>query len=75
MVKVNAKRTGDKIRHQMAIADIDSKELANQLGYADRSTVNRWTRGESIPSYENLVNLSIVLKCKIKDLVEFNEEN
>ncbi len=74
MVKVNAKRTGDKIRRQMAIADIDSNALAKKLGYADRSTVNRWTRGDSVPSYENLVNLAIVLECKIKDLVEFNEE-
>ena len=75
MVKVNAKRTGDKIKRQMAIADIDSNALAKKLGYADRSTVNRWIRGESVPSYENLVNMAIAFKCRVKDLVTFEEEN
>lgn len=74
MVKVNSKRTGDKIKRAMLRAEVDSAVLAKKLGYADRSTVNRWTRGETVPSYENLVNLAIELGCKIKDLVVFDEE-
>ena len=74
MVKVNAKETGKKIRRQMSIAGVDSNKLARSLGYSDRSTVNRWTRGQAFPSYENLVNMAIVLNCKIRDLVVFDDE-
>lgn len=69
MIKVSAKGTGNKIKIMMIRRGKHTKEMANELGYADRSTVNRWLRGETVPSYENLVNLSILLKCEIKDLV------
>lgn len=74
MIKVDLKKTGSKIRKQMHIADIESDTLAKRLGYADRSTVNRWTRGQSMPSYENLINMTRILGCKIRDLVEIYEE-
>ena len=71
MRKINTKETGKKIRKQMHMADVDSSELAKKLGYSDRSTINRWARGQSMPSYENLVNMAIVLNCKIRDIVGF----
>lgn len=69
MIKVNAKKTGNKIKIIMWKRDKNAVEIAKALGYADRSTVNRWLRGESVPSYENLVNLAICLNCEVKDLV------
>lgn len=69
MIKVNAKKTGNKIKVVMFKRNKNAAEVANALGYADRSTVNRWLRGESIPSYENFVNLATFLNCEVKDLV------
>jgi len=75
MYKINTKMTGNKIKKQMRRADMETTDIAKMLGYADRSTINRWIRGESVPSYENLVNMAIAFKCRVKDLVAFEEEN
>lgn len=75
MVKVNNKESGKKIKLQLVKRGVQAKDLAKRLGYSDSSTVNRWIRGETIPSYENLVNIAIILKCSVKDLVEFNKED
>ena len=74
MVKVSAVRTGAKIKIQIYKSGLSTNYIASSLGYSDRSIINRWSRGETVPSYENLVNLAIVLKCKIADLVAFEDE-
>jgi transcriptional regulator with XRE-family HTH domain len=71
MIKVSAKATGNKIKIMMIRRGKHTHEIAKDLGYADRSTINRWLRGETVPSYENLANLSIILNCDIKDLVAY----
>ena len=73
MYRLNKEATGRKIKIQMYKRGIQSKKLAKDLGYADSSTINRWLRGETTPSYENLVNMAIVLRCNVKDLVTFDE--
>ena len=74
MLKVNAIRTGAKIKIQIYKSGLNTDTIATSLGYSDRTTINRWTRGVAVPSYENLVNLAIILKCTISDLVDFEEE-
>ena len=73
MYKLDKKRTGTKIKIMMLNRGFKTTELSKRLGYSDNSMVGRWTRGETTPSYENLVNLSIILRCNIKDLVHFDE--
>ncbi len=73
MYRVDKKVTGKKIKLMMYKRGIQSKVLAAKLGYADSSTINRWIRGETTPSYENFVNLSVVLKCELKDLVHLEQ--
>lgn len=73
MYRIDKKATGKKIKLMMYKRSIQAKVLAAKLGYADSSTVNRWIRGETTPSYENFVNLSVVLRCEIKDLVHLEQ--
>ena len=75
MKKVDAKETGQRIRLFMMNRSISSDELAKRLNYSSRVTVNRWVRGDAVPSYENLVNMSDVLKCKPEELVVMVEED
>ena len=74
MFKVNAKRTGANIKIQIYKSGLNTDTIAERLGYSDRTTINRWTRGVAVPSYENLVNLAIILNCTLSDLVAFEEE-
>lgn len=73
MIKVDYIASGRKIKAQMSISGMSADEVTQALGYSDRSTVYRWLRGETMPSYENLVNLAILFKCKIKDLVAYED--
>ena len=75
MINVDAKQTGRRIKAKMYETGISSDALASKLGYSDRSTISRWTRGQSVPSYENLVNMAILFRCSVKDLVAFKQDN
>lgn len=75
MIKVNAKLTGNKIKIMMIRRNMTTPDVSKALGYANRSSVNRWLAGKSIPSYENFYNLALVLNCKISELVGVEEES
>jgi len=75
MKKVNAIETGQRIRLLMLNRGVSSDELARKLNYSSRVTVNRWVRGDAVPSYENLVNISEVLRCRPDELVVMFEED
>jgi transcriptional regulator with XRE-family HTH domain len=74
MIKVNVQKTGNSIKSMMTKRGMTADDLKKALGYADRSTLYRWFRGEAMPSYENLVNLAIVFKCKIRDIVVYEDD-
>lgn len=75
MKKVDAKETGQRIHLFMINRGIGSDDMAARLNYSSRVTINRWIRGEAIPSYENLVNMSDVLNCRPEDLVVLRVED
>lgn len=73
MYRYDKKKSGRKLKLMMYQRGISAKVLASKMGYADSSTINRWVRGETTPSYENLMNLSLVLRCDLDKLVHFDE--
>lgn len=73
MYRIDKKKSGKKIKLMMYQRGISAKTLASKMGYADSSTINRWVRGETTPSYENFMNLSLVLRCDVDKLVHFDE--
>lgn len=73
MYRYDKKKSGKKLKLMMYQRGISAKVLASKMGYADSSTINRWVRGETTPSYENLMNLSLVLRCDLDKLVHFDD--
>lgn len=73
MYRYDKKKSGRKLKLMMYQRGISAKALASKMGYADSSTINRWVRGETTPSYENLMNLSLVLRCDLDKLVHFDD--
>lgn len=52
-------------------------DLANMLGYANRSTISRWENNKDLPKIEVLTQLSKLYKCNLDDLIgnpEINEK-
>ena len=52
-----------------ALAGLAHKRLAELAG-VDRKTINRIENGHFSPSLDTLTRLSVVLKCRLADLVE-----
>ena len=75
MVELNRKASGKRLKLILVKRGIKNKELAEKLGFKDSSTISRWIAGDAVPSYEMLVNLAIILRCKVKDLVVFNQHS
>ena len=44
-------------------------DIGRMLGIADRSTMYKWLRGDTLPGIDNLLALSILLKVSINDIL------
>lgn len=50
-------------------------ELAEDLGYQDRATVNRWEKGEVLPSLDIMLKMCGLFKCELGHLLcEYDEK-
>lgn len=74
MIELNRKASGRRLKLILVKRGMKNKDLANKLGFKDSTTISRWIAGEAFPTYEMLVNIAIILRCKVKDLVVFNQE-
>lgn len=47
--------------------------FAEDIGVS-RSTVNRYINGSQIPSAKVILNMSYILNCEVKDLIDFGDQ-
>lgn len=57
-----------KLKMQMIGAEKSRDEVAAEMNVS-MSTMGRWCRGESIPTVNDVVRLSIILSCSPMDLL------
>ena len=62
------------IRRQLSYWKVTQKELARVL-HTNPRTVERWLNNSPLPSTEYIVRLSIVLDCRVEDLVILEESD
>ena len=66
--KIDARATGEKIASLLNAYEISVKELANKLGVSNQS-VYKWINGQSLPTLENLFQISRILKIPMDEIV------
>ena len=71
MKMINMEKTGDRIREYID-ANSSMKEVAEYLGLTLYS-VYKWTYGQTLPTIDNLVNLSDFLNVPMRDLLVVEE--
>ena len=65
----SAQTAADRLVALRAERDFSQARLAELAG-VDRKTINRIENGHFSPSLDTLTRLSVVLKCRLADLVE-----
>ncbi len=65
----SAQTAADRLVALRAERDFSQARLAELAG-VDRKTINRIENGHFSPSLDTLTRLSVVLKCRLSDLVE-----
>ena len=66
---VSAQTVADRLISLRAERGFSQARLAELAG-VDRKTINRIENGHFSPSLDTLTRLSVVLKCRLSDLVE-----
>ena len=66
---IDMEATGDTIRRLRIEKGVSVKELSQFLGLSDVRAVYKWQRGETLPSIDNLLALSIILKVPIDQIL------
>ena len=64
---------GNIIKERRIRLGLSQKELAEALGYQDRSAVSRLESGERQVAAEQLPELARILKCTVSELLEQKE--
>lgn len=66
-------RTGENINKLRQDAGISVKELQEIFGFATPQAIYKWQHGTTLPTIDNLVVLSKVLKVSIEDILVLEE--
>lgn len=68
--KIDKKKTGDKIKELIKSSGITYEKLAILLDLASPRVLFEWSRGNKLPSIENLINLALILDVEIKEIIK-----
>ena len=66
---VDLNRTGQNICILRAQSGISVKELQELLGFATPQAIYKWQHGDSLPTVDNLVALSVIFDVPIDDIL------
>jgi transcriptional regulator with XRE-family HTH domain len=69
MISKSRRGVGARIKQARYEAGYTVEKLARELGVGLR-TVNRWQTGESLPRYEQLAELAVVLRKPVSYFLE-----
>ena len=68
-VRIDVIKTGENIAVLRKNRNITVKKLQEELGFNTPQAIYKWTRGETLPSVDNLVILANVLNTTIDNIL------
>ena len=73
MPTIDIVATGNNISRLREQAGMSVRDLQIIFGFATPQAIYKWQKGISMPTVDNLIVLSAVLKVTIEDIVVLNE--
>ena len=71
---VNMKQTGQNIAMLREKRGISVRQLQKMMGFATPQTIYKWQHGECLPSVDNLLALSRLLRVPMEDLLVYEDQ-
>ena len=68
---IDPEATGDNIRRLRIDKGVSVRELSVFLGLSDVRAIYKWQRGETLPSIDNLLALSLYLGVSIEEILVY----
>ncbi len=73
-VSVLPKETGANIRYLMRKNSLTVRDVKDAMGFEQPQAVYKWLSGQSLPSLDNLVILSRIMKVSIDEILVLSDE-
>ncbi|MBE5826143.1 MAG: helix-turn-helix transcriptional regulator [Butyrivibrio sp.] len=71
-IRLDTKATGARIKQLRTEKHIKVSELAEMLGSSENA-IFKWQRGDSVPTIDNLIILSVIFETPIDDIIQKEE--
>ena len=68
---IDMMKTGQNIEKLRNDAGISVRQMQELLGFSGTHAIYKWQRGESLPTLDNIVALSSVLKVSIENILVY----
>ncbi len=75
ILSIRQQETGERIRRMMEACGYTVKDIQSACSFMNPQAVYRWLRGDALPSVENLLILSRVLRTDIESLLVIEEQS
>lgn len=72
-IRLDTKATGAKIKQLRTENHIKVSELAEMLSSSENA-IFKWQRGDSVPTIDNLIVLSVIFNTPIDEIIQREEE-
>lgn len=66
---IDAVKTGEKIKTAVKKNGYTAESVRVMLGMGDKSNIYKWFRGESLPTIDNFLALSMILGITVNDMI------
>ena len=66
---INMKKTGENIRKLRKEIGLSTKDLSAIFGFTTPQSINKWERGDGLPTVDHLVILADTLNVSIDNLL------
>lgn len=66
---IDMMKTGQNIEKLRNNAGISVRQMQELLGFSGTTAIYKWQRGESLPTLDNIVALSSILKVSIENIL------
>lgn len=73
-ISIKQTESGKRIQTLMREKGLSVREIQEIMGFENPQAVYKWTSGKSLPSIDNLLNLSRVLGVHMDELLVTDEE-
>lgn len=69
---INLKATGNNIKYYRKKSGVTVKQMQNYLMFNTPQAIYKWQRGECMPTIDNLVAISKLLRVSIDEIIIVN---